>query len=127
MQLVFQQRLAEGLPHFALALGGVLPALKPNPFHDGVDLGYDSLDDDVRVFALHLVEQLGECRQPLILLFLGGDLLLGFHGVFGDFEDGFEELQTVQQSLLVLLADLLQALAEFRELRIPGVLPQTGG
>ena len=26
----------------------------------------------------------------------------------------------------MLLADLLQALAEFRELRIPGVLPQTG-
>ena len=59
VQLVFEERLAQGLPHFPFALGGALPPVEANLADDGVDVGDEALDDDVRLFGLHLVEEFG--------------------------------------------------------------------
>lgn len=90
VQLEFEEGATQRLFHFAFALGGGLPAIEAHLLHDGVDVGHDALDDDVRVLALHFVEEFGQGGQSAVLLFFGLDLLFGFHGFLGEFEDAFE-------------------------------------
>ena len=61
MELVLEQGAPQRLFHLAFPLGSGLPAVEANLLHDGVDVGHDALNDDVGVFPLHLVEQLGQC------------------------------------------------------------------
>ena len=111
VELVFEERPAEGLADFPLALAGGLPVREAHLLHDGINVRHDPLDDDMGVLALHFVEKLGQGGEGLILFLLGISLLLGLDSVSGDFEDGFEEFQAVEKALFVLFANLFQAFA----------------
>ncbi len=58
VQLVLLQRLSQGQLYLAFSLGCALPAVKAHLPHNRVDVGDEALDNDMRLFALHFVEEL---------------------------------------------------------------------
>ena len=86
MQVVLQQRFAEGLLNFAFTRRRTLPAWETYHPHDCVDIRHDSLNDYWRLVSFDLLEQFRKCRFGFVLFFHRIDVLFGFENVVSQFE-----------------------------------------
>lgn len=72
MQLVSEERFAQGLLYFAFTRLRGLPGRETDQAHDLVDVSNHPLNDDEGLGRLDLVEQLRQGRFASTLVLLGG-------------------------------------------------------
>lgn len=83
MQLVLEECLAKGDPHFTLTGVRVLPSIEPDGADDVVDIINDALHHYGRIAILRLLKQLGERGLALIDIFFNRSLAFELDRIFG--------------------------------------------